>query len=188
MYTLFVCIHMSMCVYTNTHTCIFSMMYIYTSMYAVIGLVLVGDSDCNSLQHTATHCNTLQHTAAHCNTLQHTAYIHIYVCHNRASSGGRQREQSSTGLSDRPYPPLAWDHMSPRPIFFVPPPPPLLSLPFAPAQKHKLNQKIHHSNIPSQPLVLTCHSSSKLYTFGCNVIRGWFARGYTWVVMRSWKF
>ena len=43
-------------------------------------------SDCNTLQHTATHCNTLQHTATvwhasfvcdltatHCNTLQHTA-------------------------------------------------------------------------------------------------------------------
>jgi len=30
-------------------------------------------TDCNTLQHTATHCNTLQHTAAHCSTLQHTA-------------------------------------------------------------------------------------------------------------------
>jgi len=33
-------------------------------------------TNCNTLQHTATHLNTMQHTehdATHCNTLQHTA-------------------------------------------------------------------------------------------------------------------
>jgi len=30
---------------------------------------------CNTLQHTAAHCSTLQHIAAHCSTLQHTATI-----------------------------------------------------------------------------------------------------------------
>jgi len=39
-------------------------------------LLLLSETHCNTLHHTATHCNTLQHTATHCNhckTLQHTA-------------------------------------------------------------------------------------------------------------------
>ena len=36
-------------------------------------------SDCNTLQHTATHCITLQHTATHCNTLQHTTTQNFYL-------------------------------------------------------------------------------------------------------------
>jgi len=36
-------------------------------------MCLLAKSNCNTLQHTATHCNTLQRTATHCNTLQHTA-------------------------------------------------------------------------------------------------------------------
>jgi len=51
-------------------------------------------SDCNTLQHTATHCDTLQytathcitlhHTATHCNTLQHTA-THCITLHHTAT-------------------------------------------------------------------------------------------------------
>jgi len=33
----------------------------------------LGETYCNTLQHTATHCNTLRHTATHCDTLRHTA-------------------------------------------------------------------------------------------------------------------
>jgi len=36
-------------------------------------------SNCNTLQHTATHCNTLHHTATHCNTMQHTITFTCYA-------------------------------------------------------------------------------------------------------------
>ena len=41
--------------------------------------LIVEDTHCNTLQHTATHCNTLQHTATLSTTLQHTAtHCHFF--------------------------------------------------------------------------------------------------------------
>ena len=39
-------------------------------------------TDCNTPQHTATHCNTQQHIATHCNTLQQTQTPHLIILIN----------------------------------------------------------------------------------------------------------
>ena len=44
--------------------------YMYTHMYMMLPF-----SDCNKLQHTASHYKTLPHTATHCNTLQSTTAL-----------------------------------------------------------------------------------------------------------------
>jgi len=41
-------------------------------------------TQCNTLEHTATHYNTLQHTSAHCSTLLHTAAYCSTLLHTAA--------------------------------------------------------------------------------------------------------